>query len=72
MSQIINHAGNELAEGQALFHAAAAILADCLSLTSRGVYDCTFRACCEFADIHDISADDVSNLHLREFIIELL
>ena len=70
MSQIVIQAGNELATGKSVFHAAAAIVADSLSLTSRRVYDCTFRAWCQFADAHDISADDVSYIYVREFINE--
>ena len=70
MPQIVIQADNELATGKSLFHAAAAIVADSLSMTSRRVYDCTFRAWCQFADAHDISADDVSYIHVREFINE--
>ena len=70
MPQIVIQADNELATGKSLFHAAAAIVADSLSLTSRRVYDCTFRAWCRFADTNDISTDDVSYIHVREFINE--
>ena len=70
MPQIVIQTDNELASGKSLFHAAAAIVADSLSLTSRRVYDCTFRAWCKFADAHDISTDDVSYIHVREFINE--
>ena len=68
MPQIVVRPGNELATGQSLFHAAASIVADSLSLTSRRVYDCTFRAWCKFADERDIDTDDVSYIHVREFI----
>ena len=68
--QTVIQADNKLSRRQSLFHAAAAIVADSLSLTSRRVYDCTFRAWCKFADKHDISTDDVSYIHVREFINE--
>ena len=45
-------------------------MADSLSLTSRRVYYRTFRAWCRFADGRDISTDDVSYLHVREFLNE--
>ena len=70
MSQIVIQADNELSGGQALFHAATAIVADCLSLTSRRVYGCTFRAWRNFAIMRGISVDDVSYIHVREFINE--
>ena len=70
MPQIIVHSDNNLAAGQSLFHAAAEIVADSLSLTSRRVYECTFRAWCSFALERDISIDDVSYIHVREFINE--
>ena len=70
MPQIIVHFDNNLAAGQSLFHAAAEIVADSLSLTSRRVYDCTFRAWCNFAITRGISVDDVSYIHVREFINE--
>ena len=70
MSRTIVHPDNNLATGQVLFHAAAAIVADSLSSTSRRVYDCTFRAWCAFADTRGISIDDLSYIHVREFINE--
>ena len=70
MSQIVIQADNKLAGGQSLFHAAAAIVADSLSLTSRRVYECTFRAWNEFVDEHGYSIDDVSYIHVRKFINE--
>ena len=70
MSQIVILADNELTTGKSLFQAATAIVADSLSATSRRVYDCTFRAWCKFADEHGYSRDDVSYLHVREFINE--
>lgn len=70
MPGIVTQADNALLAEKSLFHAAAAIVADSLSLTSRRVYDCTFRAWCIFADDREISRDDVSYIHVREFINE--
>ena len=70
MSQIVFQADNELVTEQPLFHAAAAVVADSLSQTSRRVYDCTFRAWCRFAEDRNISANDVSYIQVREFINE--
>ncbi len=68
MSYIVIRSGDELASGQSLFHVAASVVADSLSLTSRRVYDCTFRAWCKFAHERHFSVYDVSYVHVREFI----
>ncbi len=68
MSKIIIRQRSRLAAGPFLSYGAAAIVADSLSPTSRRVYDCKFRAWCQFADAYEISADDVSYEHMRDFI----
>ena len=45
-------------------------MADSLSVTSRRVYDCTYRNWCKFADEHNLSIDDVSYINVRKFINE--
>lgn len=70
MSQIIAQTHKGLATEDSLFHAAAVVVADGLSLTSRRVYHCTFRAWRSFAAEHGISIDDVSYIHVRKFINE--
>ena len=70
MSQIIAQPSQDLATRQSLFHAAATIVADSLSVTSRRVYDCTYRNWGKFADENDLSIDDVSYINVRTFINE--
>ena len=70
MSQIITQTRNDLLSGESQFRSAAAIVADGLSLTSRRVYGCTYRAWGSFAEERGFSIDDVSYIHVRKFINE--
>lgn len=70
MSEVISQTDNRLTHGQALFFGAAEIVADGLSETSQRVYDCTYRSWCDFAVERGINIDDVTYIHVREFINE--
>ena len=70
LSQIIAQPSQDLATRQTLFHAAATIVSDSLSVTSRRVYDCTYRNWGKFADENNLSIDDVSYINVHKFINE--
>ncbi len=69
-SEIIVRSSNELCSELQLVHRAAAIVADSLSLTSRRVYDCAFRAWRNFADEQSFRIDEVTYVHVRAFIYQ--
>lgn len=68
MPQNITYHSAKLSTSQFLFQAAAAVVADSLSPTSRRVYACTFRAWQKFTEENGIGIDEVNYIHLREFI----